>query len=83
MTITKLVERLRGSVPRKYPGFRNLNTDAASMLETLWAECEAGRKMLAINTETGRAYWCDFFHDGHLAYKDARRATDAAVGKME
>lgn len=80
--ITKLVERLRGSVPEKYPGFRNLNIEAASMLETLWAEVEAGRKMNDHKyTDDPDSPNCLLGGTLVDAYEQARRATDAELGR--
>ncbi len=91
MDYQALVQRLRARISDRRRGFqpsrfeRQIYTDAATAITDLLAqrkvlveEVETGRKMLTINAKTGRAYWCDFFNDGHLAYKDARAATDAA-----
>lgn len=73
MTITKLVERLRDCCVVSND---TLYGDAASMLETLWAECEAGRE----SWDADNPVMSDM---AHAKVKEARRATDAAVGSGE
>lgn len=82
---TDIVKRLRANLD-KYPGFVNLNADAATAIETLLAqravlvkEVEAGRKMNEHNyTDDPDSPNC--LEGGRLvdAYEHARAATDAA-----
>lgn len=65
MDNTELVKRLRANT-EKYPGFQNLNTQAADTIERMERELTAARKVVGA-ARTYMADWDSMVADPHAA----------------
>ena len=85
--MSDIVTRLWGNTGDKYPGFQNMNSEAAAEITRLreelaaWkAEAEAGRGLDVISHETDRDDgWHERLRVARHELEDSKAATDAIV----
>ncbi len=75
--VKDIVKRLRGDTLDKYPGFGNLYTKAADIIETLAEEVMAARSFITV--EANGTITVRHDRKANEMLDTARRATDAKI----